>query len=189
METQTRRMKIYIALLRGINVSGHKLIKMTELKSMFEKAEFKNVTTYIQSGNVVFSSKKEDIVSIQETIKTNILKVFGFDVDVQVLGAEKLQRITENHTFLEGNQDQLKAVYYTLLAEKPNSEFVKELEQLEQTEEFFKITDEVIYCFYPNGVGRAKWQGTFFEKKLKVSSTTRNYNTMKKLTELSKEVD
>ena len=76
-----------------------------------------------------------------------------------------------------------------LLAEKPNEELVKELEQLEQTTEFFKITDEVIYCFYPNGVGRAKWHGTFFEKKLKVSSTTRNYNTMKKLTELSKTVD
>ena len=182
-------MKTFIALLRGINVSGHKLIKMTELKEMFEKAGFNNVKTYIQSGNVVFSAKEEDTFSIQATIKTNILKTFGFDVDVQVLNAEKLQRLTENHTFLEGNQDQLKAIYYTLLAEKPNEELVKDLEKLEQTDEFFKITDEVIYCFYPNGVGRAKWHGTSFEKKLKVSSTTRNYNTMKKLTELSKAVD
>lgn len=182
-------MKKYIALLRGINVSGHKLIKMTELKEMFEKAGFSNISTYIQSGNVVFSAKEEDTFSIQETIKTNILKTFGFDVDVQVLGAEKLKQIKENHSFLVGNENQLKAIYYTLLAEKPNKELVKELEQLEQTTEFFKITDEVIYCFYPNGVGRAKWHGTFFEKKLKVSSTTRNYNTMKKLTELPKTVD
>ena len=156
-------MKTFIALLRGINVSGHKLIKMTELKEMFEKAGFSNVKTYIQSGNVVFSAKEEDTFSIQATIKTNILKTFGFDVDVQVLNAEKLQRITENHTFLESNQVQLKAIYYTLLAEEPNEELVKELEKLEQTDEFFKITDEVIYCFYPNGVGRAKWHGTFFE--------------------------
>lgn len=178
-----------IALLRGINVSGHKLIKMTELKKMFEKARFINVSTYIQSGNVVFSSEEKDIDSIRGAIKNNILKTFGFDVDVQVLTAEKLNRIMENHSFLEGNEDQLKAIYYTLLAEKPNDELVKELGELEQTDEFFKITDEVIYCFYPNGAGRAKWHGTFFEKKLKVSSTTRNYNTMKKLTELSKTVD
>jgi uncharacterized protein (DUF1697 family) len=182
-------MKIYIALLRGINVSGHKLIKMTELKEMFQKAGFSNVTTYIQSGNVVFSAKEEDIFSIQAKIKTNILKTFGFDVDVQVLDVEKLNRITLNHSFLKENEDRIKFIYYTLLDEKPNEELVKELEQLEQTTEFFKITDEVIYCFYPNGVGRAKWHGTFFEKKLKVSSTTRNYNTMKKLTELSKAVD
>ena len=182
-------MKTYIALLRGINVSGHKLIKMTELKDMFEKVGFNNVTTYIQSGNVVFSTKEENIVLIQEIIKTNILQTFGFDVNVQVLNAEKLNRIKEKHSFLEGNQNQIKAIYYTLLAEKPDEELVRELEELEQTEEFFKITDGVIYCFYPNGVGRAKWHGTFFEKKLKVSSTTRNYNTMKKLVELSQAVD
>jgi uncharacterized protein (DUF1697 family) len=179
----------YIALLRGINVSGHKLIKMTELKEMFEKAGFSNVSTYIQSGNVVFSSEEKDIDSFRGAIKSNILKTFGFDVDVQVLTAEKLKQIKGNHSFLDGNEDQLKAIYYTLLAEKPKEDLVNELEKLEQTEEFFKITDDVIYCFYPKGVGRAKWHGTFFEKKLKVSSTTRNYNTMKKLTELSKTVD
>ncbi|MCB9360500.1 MAG: DUF1697 domain-containing protein [Flavobacteriales bacterium] len=178
-----------IALLRGINVSGHKLIKMTELKEMFEKAGFSNVSTYIQSGNIVFSAKEKDTVSIQEIIQTNILKTFGFDVNVQVLTAEKLNRIMENHSFLDEHKDQLKAIYYTLLAEKPNGELVNELEKLEQIDEFFNITDEVIYCFYPNGYGKAKWHNVFFEKKLKVNCTTRNYNTMNKLTELSKAVD
>ncbi|MGE0561414.1 MAG: DUF1697 domain-containing protein [Flavobacteriales bacterium] len=178
-------MNSYVALLRGINVSGQKLIKMAELKTMFEKLGFENVATYIQSGNVVFSSGEKEVLRIQQKIKQGILKSFGFDVDVQVLDAHKLKIITENHSFLEGNEEQLKFIYYTLLAEKPKDDLVDELNQLEQTIEFFKITDEVIYCFYPNGYGNAKWHNVFFEKKLKVSCTTRNYNTMLKLTELS----
>lgn len=178
-------MKTYIALLRGINVGGHKLIKMTELKAMFENKGFENVTTYIQSGNVVFSAEQKANSALSKKIKEAILNTFGFDVGVQVLEADSLKKIKGSHTFLKDNEDQLKSIYYTLLAEKPNADLVAELNKLEQTVEFFKITDEVIYCFYPNGVGRAKWHGIFFEKKLKVSCTTRNYNTITKLVELS----
>ncbi len=178
-------MKTYIALLRGINVSGQKLIKMAELKTMFEKTGFKKVVTYIQSGNVVFLAKANDNVLLSEQIKKAILETFGYDVDVQVLEADQLKKIKESNSFLKGNEDQLKSIYYTLLAEKPAIELVAELNKLEQTTEFFKITDEAIYCFYPNGVGRSKHNGLFFEKKLKVSCTTRNYNTISKLVELS----
>jgi len=178
---------IYIALLRGINVSGHKLIKMAELKVMFEKNGFENVTTYIQSGNVVFDSTSKKIDDLQQQIKSAILKAFGFDVDIQVIKAQDLKRIKENHSFLHENE--LKATYYTLLAEKPNKDLVDELNQLEQVVEFFKITDDVIYCFYPNGVRNAKWHNVFFEKKLKVSCTTRNFNTMQKLVDLSEKVE
>lgn len=177
--------KGYIALLRGINVGGHKLIKMAELKMMFEKMGFENVTTYIQSGNVVFASSKE-ITCLHTEIKEAILTTFGFDVDVQVIRAADLKRIKENHPFLHENE--LKSTYYTLLAEFPDKELVKSLNQLEQTVEFFKITDEVIYCFYPNGARNAKWHNVFFEKKLRVSCTTRNFNTMQKLVELSEKI-
>lgn len=178
----------YIAFLRGINVSGQKLIKMVDLKVMFEKLGFTNVSTYIQSGNIVFTTQEKKINLIQKAIKKGILTHFGHDVDLQVLTSVSLKNIAENHSFLNDNKEQLKSIYYTLLAEKPNYELVKELEKLEQTEEFFKITDDVIYCFYPNGIGKAKWHGTFFEKKLKVSSTTRNYNTIHKLGELSQKI-
>ena len=178
-------MKTYIALLRGINVSGHKLIKMTELKTLLENCGFKNVITYIQSGNVVFSSNQNDVAKLQTKVKEAILNTFGFDVEVQVIEANKFRKITEQHSFLKGNEDQLKSIYYILLAENPSNDLVKELNKLEQSVEFFNITDEVIYCFYPNGYGNSKWHNVFFEKKLKVSCTTRNFNTMQKLVELS----
>ncbi len=179
---------IYIALLRGINVNGQKLIKMAELKTIFEQIGYNYVITYIQSGNVLFTSNEKSTIVLQETIKTAILDRFGFDVDIQVLESETLNKIKENHPFLKGNDEQIKAIYYTLLAEKPKMELVNELGQLEQTTEFFKITDEAIYCFYPNGYGNSKWNNVFFEKKLKVSCTTRNFNTMQKLVELSEKL-
>lgn len=183
-----KEIKTYIALLRGINVSGQKLIKMTELKTMFETIGFNNVTTYIQSGNVVFSSTKIEVEEIQNEIKKAILKQFGFDVDVQVLESSQLKKIKEEHPFLKENEEQLKAIYYTLLAEKPDKDLVDELNKLVQTVEFFHIMDDVVYCFYPNGYGNAKWHNVFFEKKLKVSCTTRNFNTMQKLIELSEKI-
>src|SRR5690606_1819588 len=137
---------------------------------------------------VFFSAGKRRIKTIEKQIKKTILKTFGFDVEIQVLKADQFKKIKENHVFLKENKGQLKAIYYTLLADKPAKELIEELNQLEQTVEFFKIADEVIYCFYPNGYGNSKWNNVFFEKKLKVSCTTRNFNTMQKLTELSEKI-
>ena len=181
-------MKTYIALLRGINVSGHKLIKMSDLKLLFENCGFENVTTYIQSGNVVFSSsilKKEEI---KKCIEITIENTFNFDVTTLILDAEELIQAKENHPFLKNNPLETKAIYFIFLDDCPNSELINNLNTLNQETEFFKITDKVIYCFYPNGYGDSKWHNVFFEKKLKVSCTTRNYNTMLKLCELSERI-
>lgn len=178
-------MKNYIALLRGINVSGHKLIKMSELKLMFEKCGFLNVSTYIQSGNVVFSSsilKKEEI---KKCIELAIKNTFEFDVTTLILDAEELIQAKENHPFLKNNPLETKAIYFTFLDDYPNDDLINNLNTLNQETEFFKITDKVIYCFYPNGYGNSKWNNVFFEKKLKVNGTTRNYNTVCKLIEIA----
>ncbi len=73
-------MKTYIALLRGINVSGHNIIKMADLKFMLEEMNYKNVRTYLQSGNVVFGCDESSDVKLAEKIKTNIEKTFGLSV-------------------------------------------------------------------------------------------------------------
>ncbi|MEM5621630.1 DUF1697 domain-containing protein [Bacillus thuringiensis] len=84
-------MAIYIALLRGINVGGHKVIKMADLKRVFESIGLKQVKTYIQSGNIVFESE-EDIKFLKERIQSEIKNVFGFDVPA----ALRMKRRTKN---------------------------------------------------------------------------------------------
>lgn len=182
-------MKIYIALLRGINVSGHKLIKMSELNTVFESCGFSNVTTYIQSGNVVFSSTISNKETIKNNIETILKDTFGFDVYTIVLSKEEFLDIKKNHSFLAENADNLKSIYYSFFDVSLNQGLVTDLNSLIQETEFFSIEKNVIYCFYPNGYGNSKWNNVFFEKKLKINCTTRNYNTVNKLIELSNQFD
>ena len=87
-------MKTYIALLRGINVGGHKKLKMADLKSMMEELGFQNVVTYIQSGNVVFSAKEEKDLS--DNISNGIAEKFGYEVPVLVKTADEIAQILKN---------------------------------------------------------------------------------------------
>ena len=89
----------YISLLRGINVSGQKIIKMTELKDLYESLNFTNVTTYIQSGNVVFCSNEKDIKKIQKIIEQKIEEVYNFSVPTLLLTENKLKKILSNIPF------------------------------------------------------------------------------------------
>ncbi|MCR8666714.1 DUF1697 domain-containing protein [Aestuariibaculum sp. M13] len=177
-------MKPYIALLRGINVSGQKKIPMADLRKLLAEEGFNNVKTYIQSGNVVFQSDVKDEKSIAETISKAILKQFGFDVSVLVKTPEVFQTIFEASPFSE---EEKKKSYFMLLFEEPNAELVKGIQQLSASEEQFTITENCIYFFSSNGYGKTKFNNNFFERKLNVIATARNYNTMLKLLSLSAE--
>ena len=92
----------YLALLRGINVSGHNMIKMDALKKMLENMGFQNVETYIQSGNVFLESEEENAASIGFKIKQEISKVFGYDVPVIMISKSNLELCFKNNPFLKG---------------------------------------------------------------------------------------
>lgn len=178
-------MKTYIALLRGINVGGHRKIKMTDLKIMLNEIGFKEVVTYIQSGNVVFNSS--EIVSnlLAEKIKDKIAETFGFEVPVLVKKHEELKSIFDKNSFTEIDDIQNKKVYFTLLKETPLPDlaaaFCKETFHGEQ----FELDGDCVYLNYSFGAGKAKLTNNQIESKLQVSATSRNYRTVVKLLELA----
>ena len=174
-------MKRYIALLRGINVGGHKKLKMTDLKLLFEDLGFENVTTYIQSGNVVFSAK--DGENLEAKISKEIEKRFGWEVSVLVKTAHELTKILKDCPFDKAKKAE---AYFMLLATPPKTEFMEALANLSYPEEEFVITPECVYISYKNGAGKAKLNNNFFEKKLQVTATTRNFRTLAKLVELAR---
>lgn len=179
----------YVAFLRGINVNGQKLIKMSDLTRLLtdEKCGFDNVSTYIQSGNVVFTTTDEKL-EIKQKIESAIQNTFGFEVPTFILTNSELKHLKECHPFLMKYPLETNSIYFTFLDEIPNQELVNELNKLTQETEFFVINDKLIFCYYPNGYGNSKWNTIFFEKKLKVNCTTRNYNTVNKLIELSEKL-
>lgn len=177
-------MKTYIALLKGINVGGHKKVPMAELHELLSKSGFKNVKTYIQSGNVVFQSSSDNLQSIEETIQKAVNVHFGFEVSVLVLTKTDLKRIFNDCPFPEEKKPKS---YFMMLYDKPDEELVKAASEKVYEGEEYHIIKGCIYYFCAKGFGQTKFNANFFERKLKTFATARNYNTMVKLLSLSSE--
>lgn len=176
-------MKTYIALLRGINVGGHKkFIKIEQLK-MLDQLGFENSQVYLHTGNWIFTSEEETDV-ISKRISETILKAYGWEVPVLVLEALELERIFKKCPFSEEIKEQS---YFTLLAAKPGSERITALATYSFPNEKYHITDRCVYFYPALGVHKAKLSNNWFENKLKVTATSRNYRTMAKLLELVKQ--
>ena len=183
--TKQRKMQTYIALLRGINVSGQKKITMAELKVIFEKLNFENVRTYIQSGNVIFESTKTNETDLATKTNAEILKHYGFDVPTLVLTSSYIKRVLKNNPWnKDKNTDQM---YFTFLHKIPTEEYIELVSNISHPPEEFVIDKDVIYFYSPNGYGRAKMNNNFFENKLKVKATTRNWKTLNKILEITNE--
>lgn len=179
-------MTAYVAILRGINVSGSKTIKMVELKKMFEELGFQDVATYIQSGNVIFKTEKKKDTELATMIHKAITDVFSFDVPVIVLEAAELRSIQHNNPFLKDVEVDLSKLHVTVMAESPDKTLVKQLEEAAQyPPDAWVVKDKTIYLFCPGGYGNTKLNNNFFEKKLKVAATTRNWKTINTLVDMT----
>lgn len=179
-------MNTYIALLRGINVGGQKKVPMAELRVLFLALGFQKVETYIQSGNVVFQILEDDIDKLESSIHQAIISHFGFDVPILIKTPEMLQQIFDGCPFSE---EQTMNSYFMLLYNSPDKDLVEEISKLSNDNETFMVTGDCIYFHSAFGYGKTKFNNNFFERKLKVTATARNYKTMVKLLSLSAEID
>lgn len=178
-------MNTYIALLRGINVSGQKKIKMADLREHLAELPFHNIQTYIQSGNIVFEREETESKIIEEEIRTKIEEKYGFDVPTLVKTQEDFKHVVEHHPFIHQRKEDPKLVHVTFLGQTPDSEKVSALSAGNYPSEEFKIEEDYFYLFAPNGYGRAKLNNNFIERNLKVRATTRNWKTVNKLLEMA----
>ena len=178
-------MQTYIAILRGINVSGHKIIKMDTLRGLFENLQFKKVKTYIQSGNVVFQDKSTDPEVLQSRISKKILDEFSFVVPVIVKNKDELAIIVKNNPFLAKKGKDITKLHVTFLSAEPNKADIEKIREGEYGTDEFMISGQTIYLYCPNTYGDTKLSNTFFEKKLKVTATTRNWKTVNELLKIA----
>ena len=180
-------MGTYISILRGINVSGQKMIKMDTLKEMYEDLHFTNVQTYIQSGNVIFQYIQSEQMDLGQRISNELMKRFGYEIPVIVLDTIELKKITERNPFSNDKIKDISHLYVTFLSN--NAERIDNtlIYQKKAGEEEFEITEKAVYLYCPNGYGRTKLTNTFFENKLKVGATTRNWKTTIELLRIAEE--
>lgn len=177
----------YVAFLRGINVGGNKLIKMADLREVFERLGFKNVSTYIQSGNVIFDAKDTDADTIVGKIEKKIFQSLGHQVTVIIRTAAELKEALKSDPFKRIKPGEDVVRFVTFMSAEPIKQPRLPLLIAKENVEILAIKNRVAFL-----VCRRKQNGTFgfpnafFEKELGVSATTRNWATVNKVLELAK---
>jgi uncharacterized protein (DUF1697 family) len=180
-------MAAFVCLLRGINVGGRKKIRMADLVALCEALNLESARTYLQSGNLVCNSHEEPSV-LSTKISNAIEKEFGYSVEVMVFTLEKWQHLVESNPFLDDTEKDIRHLQVTLLADEPNEHLLGNMDRVETRRDKYFIRGDAIYLYCPNGYGRTKLSNSFWERKLKVAATTRNWNTITKLLELAEEI-
>ncbi|MCB0472346.1 MAG: DUF1697 domain-containing protein [Flavobacteriaceae bacterium] len=178
-------MNTFICLLRGINVSGQKMIKMADLKVSFENCGFTDVITYIQSGNIVFRSSAKNSKDLEKVIGKMLQDDYGFEVTVIVLTPDEMKVAATNNPFEKDGEKDPEKCYVVFLQEAPKPENIEVLTKYDYAPEAFVIQNRIIYFYAANGMGNAKMNNNSFENKLKVKASSRNWNTVCKILELA----
>ena len=181
-------MNTFISMLRGINVGGQKKIRMTELKSLYESLDLVNVKTYVQSGNVVFDSTEQDASKLAELIEAQIEQFFGYSVSVFIRDVKDFERIIASNPFLNERNEDLAKLHVTFLYSSPLGLKLSDLAVPNNEGDEFFVGDKEIYLFCPKGYGRTKLSNNYFERKLKVAATTRNWKTVNVLHKMAMEM-
>jgi uncharacterized protein (DUF1697 family) len=169
----------YISFLRGVNMTGHNSMKMADLSSLFINLGYTDALTYIQSGNVIFSS---EIITDEHEIALNIekaiLKKFSYVVPVMIRTAEELRKLYSVNPYLSEEKFESSKIAVIFLHEKVTEGQINEVTGIDYPPDKFKILGREIFIFCPNGFGRTKLYTNFFEKKMGVIGTARNWKTV-----------
>jgi uncharacterized protein (DUF1697 family) len=171
-------MKTYVALLRGVNVSGQNKVGMKELRARLLGLGFQNVATYVQSGNVVFRTSAASDPTL--LIERDIRQAFGVGVTVLLRTKEQLRRVSTQNPFLKRGNDPA-TLHVTFLSETPKPARVRDLTAKVNGPDELVVRGREVYLRCPNGYGRTKLSNTFLERQLGSPATTRNWRTVLQL--------
>ena len=166
----------YLAFLRGINVSGQKIIKMQDLAKLFESFGFNNVKTYLQTGNILFDSDETDSEKIIKIIDDGIYERLGYRVTIILRTKQELLDIVESNQFKDYEGDV--KYYLTFLAETPKRTPTLPIRMNDIENEVFKYENNYVFTVGFNVKGRYGFPNVFIEKEFGVPATTRNWNTI-----------
>ncbi len=180
-------MTTHLALLRGINVSGHNMIKMEALKTTLENIGFQNVQTYIQSGNVFVDTDEESASKVGFLIKQEIFKVFGHEVPIVVISKEDLEACFKNNPFLKEKDADIKKLYVAFVSIALRSQSINDLKISQFKPDEASIDGNRIFIKYAVGAGKTRFDQKYIEKKLNVTATIRNWNTVTQLLKIYEE--
>jgi uncharacterized protein (DUF1697 family) len=176
----------YVSLLRGINVGG-KTLKMDGLLKIYESMGLRDVKSYIQSGNVLFNTADTDTRSVREALQTRIRSRFGLEVTVIIRTRREVHNIIERNPFVDSGDRETTRMHVTFLEESAKAPLPESPPA--GTNDEFRLSGTEIYMYCPGGYGKTPFSNSYFEKKLGVRATTRNWKTVTELHRIANEND
>ena len=178
---------VHIALLRGINVGPHKRMKMEKLRASCEVLGFKNVKTYIQSGNVLCQAGKLSSEAAAKKIEAQIVKDFGFSADVIARTGEEMKQIVTGNPLLRESDVDASKLHVVFFSEVPSAEAIQKLQVIVKAPDKVRHKGKEIYFYFPNGVsGSSIWKHNL-DRVLGLSGTMRNWRTVTTLYEMAQQ--
>jgi uncharacterized protein (DUF1697 family) len=172
----------YVAFLRAINVGGSKIIKMEDLRTMLAAPGIRNITTYIQSGNVVFEAKEADSDALAKKLEKHLEKQLGYLVEIFVRSVKELEAVIKSQPF-SGQEGTMQ--YVCFLSQEPEKKLAEEFLSFNNEIDTFFIDGRELYASVVKNGAKSRFEPAFVERKLKVLSTTRNMKTVNKMLALS----
>jgi len=173
----------YIAFLRGINVGGKNKIKMETLREVCALIGFENVKTYINSGNIIFETKKTDDQKLAAKIEKAIEKEFGLQIKTMVRSVAEIEDIIKNNPF-DGQFENEKDLHVFFTDEKKKKKKREQLLSNNNENEKYAVRGREIFCLLKISVLDSLMGKDYIGKKLKISATARNWRTVNKVLEL-----
>lgn len=174
-------MKTYIGFLRGINVGGHRPVRMARLREVLTKAGLEGVRTYVQSGNLVFRSPNQDRKFLEQTLEAQLEAAFGFEIPVLLRTSEEVGTLLEENPFSERIASQPGGMYYVLWKEEPLHGLEARLTQGRYPGQLWKLGKTGVYLWCETGYGNARLNNNELERQGPMLATTRNHNTLSRL--------
>ncbi|HEY2935636.1 MAG TPA: DUF1697 domain-containing protein [Gaiellaceae bacterium] len=171
----------WVALLRGINLGSRNRVLMAELRRVFEDAGCSSVSTYIQSGNVLFTSRASDRTRLAPRLERAVDDAFGVSAAVVLRTFEELGEVAQSHPF---GADTSKT-HVVFLAGKPDAGQVRALADLDVAPDEVEVVGSDVFLRFPNGIQGARLTGALLERTIGVAGTMRNWRTVTKLAELA----
>lgn len=178
-------MPVVISFLRGVNVGGHNMIKMDALRALYQSLDLQGVQTYVQSGNVVFRTREQDLLRLSKRIEDKIERKFGFRPDVIARTCSELRDVIARNPFETRRGIDPRKLLVTFLATNPGPEARDKVLKIDMQPDELHLDGREFYIYFPNGLARPKISWMAVAKMLKTTGTGRNWNTVRKLLEMA----
>jgi uncharacterized protein (DUF1697 family) len=182
-------MPVVIAMLRGVNLGPHRRIKMDALCALCESLQFRDVRSYVQSGNVIFRTDERDLGTLTKRMEKAFEQRFGFQSDVILRTASELKQVIAKNPFAKRRGIEPKRLLVTFLAADPGEDARVLVRKMKTEPEELWIDGRELYIYYPNGMARPKVSWAALEKALKTSGTGRNWNSVTNMLQMAEKLE